>query len=231
MQGWNSIGIIDLVSNQGGRPNWCQIHSVLNILLEKAIFREKKARGAEGETSCYWCRGAAEFLEDVSEGFAMTVSWKDCHKGSGGCGRGFFLRLLLLWKHTKPSWLPMGTQGVLGSPWPLQLLGDFWPPKAELGAPSLRARKPRCPRRDGALGQSHQYPWLGVSFEVGEKVKFPHANHFSRSQFSHHSLASLAGSCLQGKELRAANPLSFQSGDAGINKWQSVKTPYLAELV
>lgn len=145
MQGWNSIGIIDLVSNQGGRPNWCQIHSVLNILLEKAIFREKKAREAEGETSCYRCRGAAEFLEDVSEGFAMTLSWKDCHKGSGGSGRGFFLRLLLLWKHTKPSWLPMGTQGVLGSPWPLQLPGDFWPPKAELGAPSLRPENPDAP--------------------------------------------------------------------------------------
>lgn len=33
MQGWNSIGIIDLVSSKGGTTTWYQIYSVLYILL------------------------------------------------------------------------------------------------------------------------------------------------------------------------------------------------------
>lgn len=74
-------------------------------------------------------------------------------------------------------------------------------------------------------------PCLGVSLDTGEKVTFLCASHFGRSRFSPPQSGFTGRIPSAGKELRAASLLSFQSGVAGIKKWQTVKTPYLEELV
>lgn len=44
MQGWNSIGIIDLVSSLGDIPSWYYIYSLLYLLLKSNI-QGKKGKG------------------------------------------------------------------------------------------------------------------------------------------------------------------------------------------
>lgn len=44
MQGWNSIGIIDLVSSLGDIPSWYYIYSLMYLLLKSNI-QGKKGKG------------------------------------------------------------------------------------------------------------------------------------------------------------------------------------------
>lgn len=100
-------------------------------------------REPEGETSCYQCRGAADFLEDVFNGVQNDSVLE------GLTQRQWWLwdRILPMSAHQfseylfentpSPRWFLTGTSGVFGSPWPLQLSGKCCPWLIQPEGPSL----------------------------------------------------------------------------------------------
>jgi len=108
----------------------------------------------------------------------MTLSWQDCRKDSGGSGRGFYPWLL-----ASSAGSPLRARQAPAEPW-ASISGVPGP----LTVPCWRRWESRESQAspDGTVlwaGPS-SIPSPGVSLKGGEKVKFPHASRFIRSQFS-----------------------------------------------